>query len=188
MLPAHAAQSKENDMFTKHDFNDLGGFTIGLWAKKYKEILSIFDLQRLQESMHAFVELENADEDGELIAASEDERNPDAAVIAAFDRLYSRVFVTLYDRGVLAPFMVLEEVPEGAQRQLDAMAGEVESHRARKAARQQAPVAPVVVAENPVDVCVREFHELGSNAFKTKWLNNSKNRMYYERAIEAGRI
>jgi hypothetical protein len=175
-------------MFTENDFNDLGGFTIGLWAKKYKEILSVFDLPRLQDSMQAFVELENADEDGELTAAAQDARNPDAAVMAAFDRLYTRVFVTLYDRGVLAPFIVVDDVPEGAQRQLDAMIDEVESYRSRKAARQQAPVAPVVIAENPVDRCIKDFHEMGSNAFKAKYLSNTKNRGYYEAAIEAGRI
>jgi hypothetical protein len=175
-------------MFTEHDFNDLGGFTIGLWAKKYKEILSVFDLPRLQDSMQAFVELENADEDNELTTASQDTRNPDAAVMAAFDRLYTRVFVTLYDRGVLAPFIVVDDVPEGAQRQLDAMTEEVESYRSRKDARQQAPVAPVVVAENPVDRCIQDFHEMGSNAFKAKYLSNTKNRGYYEAAIADGRI
>jgi hypothetical protein len=135
--------------------------------------------------------LENADEDGELTAASQDPRNPDQAVMAAFIKLYTRIFITLWERGVLAAFIVLDDddkIPVSAQRQLDAMADEVESYKTRKTARQQAPIATVVVAQNPVDVCVREFHELGSNAFKTKWLNNSKNRVYYEQAIEAGRI
>jgi hypothetical protein len=178
-------------MFTRHDYLDLGTFTMGLWTKKYAEILSIFDLPRLQEAMGAYVELESPGEDEDLLAASQDERNPDRAVMDAFQRLYTRIFITLYDRGVLAPFIVLDDedkIPEGAQQQLDTMIDEVESHRARKIARQQASVAPVVVTENPVDVCVREFHELGSNAFKTKWLNNAKNRVHYEVAIAAGRI
>jgi len=178
-------------MFTRHDYLDLGTFTMGLWTKKYAEILSIFDLPGLQEAMGAYVELESPGEDEDLLAASQDERNPDRAVMDAFQRLYTRIFITLWERDVLAAFIVLDDddkIPESAQRQLDAMTEEVESYRSRKAAREQAPVAPVVVAENPVDVCVREFHELGSNAFKTKWLNNSKNRVHYEQAIEAGRI
>ena len=115
-------------MFTRHDYLDLGTFTMGLWTKKYAEILSIFDLPRLQEAMGAYVELESPGEDEDLIAASQDERNPDAAVMDAFQRLFTRIFITLYDRGVLAPFMVLEDIPDGAQRQLDAMVDEVESH------------------------------------------------------------
>jgi len=47
-----------------------------------------------------------------------------------------------------------------------------------------APVAPI----DPVDVCVRDFHELGSNAFKTKWIANTKNRVFYELAIDRGRL
>jgi hypothetical protein len=171
--------------FTKHDFIDLGGFAIGLWSKKYAEILSIFDLPRLQESMQAYSELEGADAENDLAEASRNAHNPDAAVIDAFKRIYTRTFITLYDRDVLAPFIVVEVIPDGAQQQLNAMADEVESYRRSKAAAQQTPVTPVVV-EDPVAVCVREFHEMGSNAFKTKYLNNYKNRPVYEAAIDRG--
>jgi hypothetical protein len=173
--------------FTNYDFQDLGAFTIGLWSKKYREILSIFDLPSLQAAMQAYVELESADEDGELAAAAQDENNPDAAVMAAFERLYSRIFVTLLDRGVLAHLIVVDEIPEGAKRQLDAMVAEVESHRSTKTAVQQRLVTPTVV-EDPIAVCVREFHELGSNAFKIKWVTNMKNRPVYDAAVEACRI
>lgn len=174
-------------MFTNRDFQDLGAFTTGLWSKKYKEALSLFDLPRLQEAMQAYVELESADEDGELVAAAQDETNPDSAVIRAFERLYTRIFITLYDRGVLSHIMVVDEIPERAQRQLDAMVAEVESQRCAKVEVQQKPAAPVV-EENPVDVCVRDFHELGASAFKIKWVTNTKNRPVYERAVEACRI
>jgi hypothetical protein len=173
--------------FTIHDYNDLGSFTIGLWTKRHKEILSIFDLPRLQDAMQAFVELESADEDGELAAAAQDENNPDAAVMAAFERLYSRIFITLFDRGVLAHLIVVDQIPEGAQRQLDAMVAEVESHRSTKTKVQQRPVTTTVV-EDPIAVCVRDFHELGSNAFKTKWVTNTRNRPTYDAAVEACRI
>jgi hypothetical protein len=172
--------------FTKHDYNDLGGFTIGLWTKKHAELLSIFDLPRLQEAMSAFVELENVDDDGELVAASQDPVNPDRAVMDTFMLIYSRIFLKLWDRGVLEPIMVLEEVPESAQEQLDSMVKEVEAHTQTNAAVQQAP-APVVV-EDPITTCVREYHEMGSSAFKTKWINNTKNRAHYEAAIDQGRI
>jgi hypothetical protein len=46
------------------------------------------------------------------------------------------------------------------------------------------PVGPPPA--DPVDVCVREFHEMGSRAFQAKYLNNSLNRKFYEAAIDRG--
>ena len=49
------------------------------------------------------------------------------------------------------------------------------------------PVAPVV-HETPVETCVREFRELPSAAWKTKWLNNQNNRPVADQAVAEGRI
>jgi hypothetical protein len=64
------------------------------------------------------------------------------------------------------------------------MSARVEAARPATAAYVVPPPPPA----DPVDVCVKEFHELGSKAFQVKYLNNVHNRKFYEAAIAAGRI
>jgi hypothetical protein len=49
-------------------------------------------------------------------------------------------------------------------------------------------VAAPVVTETPIETCVREFREMPSQAWKTKWLNNRNNRPVADEAFASGRI
>lgn len=74
------------------------------------------------------------------------------------------------------------EVPAKAQRDMDLMTANVEAAAPKKVVAA-APPAPTI---DPVDQCVKDFHQLGSKAFQLKYLNNTNNRRFYETAIDRG--
>jgi hypothetical protein len=170
------------------------------WRAKNKELFSCFDSEKLWERVHAFTDLE-PDTDFNAVLKSLDfgvptKRNAMRAAISeegpdqqdtlaeALELALDRAFLTLYDRGALAKLFVVEEIPAKAQRDLDRIAARVEAAKPKASVATVAPPPPA----DPVDVCVKEFHELGSKAFQAKYLSNTNNRKYYEAAIEAGRI
>jgi hypothetical protein len=170
-------------MWSNRELIDYGRDLLGLWKKKNAEILSCFDLNRLQEAMQAFADLElGKTVMQELRDASNEARDADA-VAAVWISMYNTAFITLYDRGLLTHLIVVDEVPEAAQAQLDAMATEVASSNAEPVAEV---VAPIVVQIDPVTQCARDFHELGSSKFKAKYLDDRRNRPIYEAAIDRG--
>jgi hypothetical protein len=52
----------------------------------------------------------------------------------------------------------------------------------------QAPIAPVVVVETPIEVAARDWKELSGDQFRAKYLNHQGNRKFYEQALEQGLI
>jgi hypothetical protein len=170
-------------MWSNREIISYGRDLLGLWKRKNAEILSCFDLDRLQERMQAYADLELGKTVlQELYAASNQDRDADA-VAAVWMGVYNTSFVTLYDRGLLTHLIVVDEVPEAAQAQLDAMAAEVASSNVEPVAEF---AAPVVVKIDPIALCVKEFHELGSSKFKAKYLDDRRNRPIYEAAIDRG--
>jgi hypothetical protein len=108
--------------------------------------------------------------------------NPDRTFMEAVDLNYNRAFITLWDRGALTRLLITDELPAQAQRDLDRIAAAVEA--AAPVAEQEVVIPPGPI--DPVALCVKEFHEMASSAFKAKYLNNYKNRPAYEAAIDRG--
>ena len=123
---------------------------------------------------------------GGLLQELRDASNQDRDAQAVADvwlRAYNTTFITLFDRGLLAHLFVVDEIPEAAQPQLDAMAAEVDAYNyVEPVAEAPAPVVQI----DPVTQCVTDFHEMGSNAFKVKYLTNQRNRPIYEACIDRG--
>jgi hypothetical protein len=112
--------------WSNREIIDYGRNLLGAWKKRNAEILSCFDLERLQERMQAYADLEmGASVMHELSEASNQHRDADA-VAAVWFKVYNESFITLYDRG-LANLIVVDAIPEAAQAQLDAMAAEVKA-------------------------------------------------------------
>jgi hypothetical protein len=172
-------------MITREAFNDLSSFSANLWKKINKEPLSCFrdGDGGLWETIAAYMSVEPTDPD--ILSAMEfNNSNPDSTMIDAVVMSYNRAFITLLDRGALDRLLLEGEIPEHAQKGLDRIRAAVE-------AAEPAPVQEVVIPAAPVDpveVCVREWHEMGSDAFKKKYLDNRTNRKHYEAAIVAGKI
>jgi hypothetical protein len=100
----------------------------------------------------------------------------------ALELSLDRAFLTLWDRGALASLMVVDEPPARAQKQMDAIGARVDAAKPK-------PVVPVVPPPTPVDpveVCVRDWHELGMQKFKAKYMNDTRMRVHYETAIDRG--
>jgi hypothetical protein len=110
--------------------------------------------------------------------------NPDRTMMEAVEMSYNRAFITLFDRGALNRLLIGDEIPEHAQRDMDRIQAAVETAKPVPLREVVVPVAP----GDPIDVCVREWHELGSDAFKKKYIDNRNNRVHYEAAIAAGKI
>jgi hypothetical protein len=172
-------------MISREAFGDLSRFSAGSWKKRNKEPLSCFrdGDGGIWDVISAYLTTEPTDPDI-LKAMDCNGENPDRDMIEAVEMSYNRAFITLWDRGALNRLLIGDEIPEHAQRDMDRIQAAVE-------AAEPAPVQEVVVPAaplDPVDVCVREFHEMGSDAFKKKYLDNRNNRTHYEAAIVAGKI
>jgi hypothetical protein len=105
-----------------------------------------------------------------------------------FIRLMEYSFISLFEKNALARLQLVENLPAEAA---------VEYARMRKSvSAATTPIAPVavrtvaapVVSETPVETCVREFKEMPSQQWKSKWLNNQKNRPIADQAFAEGRI
>jgi hypothetical protein len=171
------------------------------WRMRNKELLSCFDAEKLFERIHAHNDLQPDEDFGVLLktriiygepgrrnamvaAISELGPNQEELVERGIELSFDKAFITLWDRGALHPLLVVDEVPARAQQNLDVMAARVEAARPAPKAQAVMPSPPA----DPVDVCVKDFHEMGSKAFQAKYLSNTNNRRFYEAAIDRGLI
>jgi hypothetical protein len=172
-------------MISREAFNDLSRFAADLWKRKNKELLSCFrdGDGGLWETIAAYMEVEPVGPD--ILAAMDfNSENPDRDMIEAVEMSYNCAFITLFDRGALGRLLLEDEIPEQAQRDMNRIQDAVEAAKPAPLREVVVPVAPA----DPIEVCVREFHEMGSDAFKKKYLDNRNNRTHYEVAIAAGKI
>ncbi len=171
------------------------------WRKDRKELLSCFDSEKLWEVLHAHIDLEPDSDLAEFTKSldfgepskraimraviSESGPNQEILLENAIELALDRAFLTLFDRGALKKLFIVDEenLPARAQRDMDRIAARVE---AAAPIAPAAPVAPPPPPADPVDVCVKDFHELGSSAFQRKYLSDTRNRPYYETAIDRG--
>lgn len=172
------------------------------WRKDRKELLSCFDSEKLWEVLHAYIDLEPDSDLAEFTKSldfgepskraimraviSESGPNQEILLENAIQLAIDRAFLTLFDRGALKKLFVVDEenLPARAQRDMDRIVANVEAAKP-KAVVQVVPPAPPA---DPIDVCVKDFHELGSKEFLAKYLSNVHGRKHYEAAIDAGRI
>jgi hypothetical protein len=176
---------RRNDVISREAFGDLSRFSADLWKKRNKELLSCFRVGDggLWETISAYMSTEPTDPD--ILAAMDfNSDNPDWTMMTAVERSYDRAFLTLWDRGALDRLLVEDEIPEQAQRDMNRIQAAVEAAKPAPPKEVVVPVAPV----DPIELCVREFHEMGSDAFKKKYLDNRNHRAHYEAAIAAGKI
>jgi hypothetical protein len=172
-------------MISREAFGDLSRFTADQWKKKNKELLSCFRDGEggIWDVISAYLTTEPTDPDI-LKAMDCNGENPDRDMIEAVEMSYNRVFITLWDRGALNRLLIEDEIPEHAQRDMDRIQAAVEAAKPAPLREVVVPAAPV----DPIELCVREFHEMGSDAFKKKYLDNRNHRVHYESAIAAGKI
>lgn len=171
------------------------------WRRDNRELLSCFDQDRLWEVIHAHNDLSpDAEFDamlkskityGELnrrnimAAAISDDVDEEGLIERGVQLSFDKAFVALWDRGALDSLLVVDDVPARAQQDLDRMAARVEAAKPAPKVVQAAPPPPPV---DPVAQCVRDYHEMGSKQFQQKYLSDTRNRKYYELAIEQGNI
>jgi len=113
----------------------------------------------------------------------------EVALIEAFQRVLELAFITLVEKGALRRPQLVDQYPPEAVAEYARMRRSIKTAEATPAVpvAVPVPVAPVV-HETPVETCVREFRELPSAAWKTKWLNNQNNRPVADQAVAEGRI
>jgi hypothetical protein len=104
-----------------------------------------------------------------------------------FVRAMQFSFVTLYEKNALARLQLVENLPAEAMFEFIHMKKSIGNSISSVASSVRTVAAPVVT-ESPIEVCVREFREMPSQSWKTKWLNNQKNRPIADQAFSEGRI
>ena len=162
--------------FTTKDVQELNDYGVELWFRKYADFLSCFrqnGSDGLRSKMASFYDTTGHGEtELQILAAnsmSEKEvvravkLNPDidlpdydAIYLAAVSRLASEALLTLMERGVLQEILLVDEVPELAQRQYDALVRE---------ARPQKQVAP---AQVDLKQFAKDYHQTPTSDLRPK--------------------
>jgi hypothetical protein len=178
----------------RQDLIDIGNIRVQSWERKNAELLSHYDTKKVRELIQTFSEVEDVNPVRDMLQqpwfTEQSESEQFRLVGVAMKHAFDVMFLTLYDRAVFDRHLVVTESTEEGEQQLQTMRADVAKYRDIQAQynQQQAAIAdePVEVVEDPHDVCVREFHELGSAAFKAKYISNTANRPIYEEAINRG--
>jgi hypothetical protein len=169
-------------------FADLATFAVDqLLKQQYRELFSCFRTtgeDNLWDVFASYVRTSSSDPDVQKAIYADDVDCQDALVMQAIVLSYERIFLRLLERGALDRLLVVEELPPVAQADLDKMQANVDA--AEPAEAPVAVKAPVVV--DPVDTCVKDFHEMGSAQFQAKYLRNQNNRKFYDAAVAQGRL
>jgi hypothetical protein len=184
------------DNVNRQDIADASVISGKRWIKDKAEALACYD-KKIFGLMEDYTELEL--KKGFVEAAMNQPGFLDldfgkqfSTLLAAFYHSFNAVFIELFDRGVLDRHLAVREVTDEAEEQVGRMREEVAAYEAnRRALLQQAEaiaVQPELAIVDPVDQCVQDFHQMGSPAFKAKYLNNQHGREHYNAAISAGRI
>jgi hypothetical protein len=100
-------------------------------------------------------------------------------------RCQEAAFVVLYEKGALDRLQVVTDLPEAALVQFARMrahAGISDAPVAAQVATRQ------IIALTPTEQCAQDFQDMGSSAFKTKYLTNQNGRKIYEQAMSEGKI
>ena len=185
-------------MINEKKLREIIGRTTEQWRTNRREIFSCFDADKLWERVRAFNDLEpDADFEKALKSITYGEPNKRNVMVVAISEMgpdegetlaealelsLDRAFLTLWDRGALSSLLVLDEIPARAQKAMDRIASRVEAAKPKPKVQVAPPPQPV----NPVAQCVKDFHELGMQAFKQKYMNDTRNRIFYETAIDRG--
>jgi len=182
---------------SRQDLVDLGQVGIKKWERKNAELLSCYDSAKLRSLMGTFSELESninpvRDLLNEQGFSDLPENQQFTAVIRAIEHSFNIIFLILFDRSALDRLLAVDETTTESEQQVERMREEVAEYESNQRARQQEAAAnaaePEPIVEDPHDVCVRDFHNLGSAAFRAKYISNTANRHIYEACVSQGRI
>jgi hypothetical protein len=113
-------------------------------------------------------------------------------LIESIQKSLAYAFVILFEKNALARLQQVKDLPSEAFQEyvrFRQLAGIVDQPVVASASAEaaQAPVAPPAPAD-PVEVCARDWKELGSTAFKKKYMNDTRMRPYFDAAQERGLI
>jgi hypothetical protein len=158
------------------------------FLQTYGNLLSCFELQgefALWNTLETFMRTKGLLP--EVLEAVED--GDRTAYVRGLVRSQEKAFAELYSKGAIHRLLLVDALPREAMNEWLRMEQSVRALEPQSVApvAAKAPVAPVVV-ETPIEACVREFREMPSQAWKTKWLTNMKNRPTADRAFAEGRI
>jgi len=120
-----------------------------------------------------------------IMAQAISEEGPDQELMLAnaLELAFDRAFVTLWDRGALSNLIVLGEIPAKAQKDMQRITVRVEAAAPKPVVQTPPPPAPPA---DPVAQCVGDFHELGMQAFKKKYMDDTRMRVHFELATDRG--
>ncbi len=152
----------------------------------YRNIFSCFELEgpeALWETISLYIRRKNL-----LTAAMEAVKRGDPSAYAwELQQALKRAFVELMKRGALDRIKIVDEYPAEAEADMVAIQRSLQPEPAPEVEQESAAaVAPVVV--NPIDQCVADWKALGSSAFKSKWMTNTKNRPTFDQAVAQGQL
>jgi hypothetical protein len=175
--------------FTAKDIHRIAERGASEFRANALNLLSCYELEGefgLYSTLGNFIQTKNA-MTAEIAEAVAD--GDEIALVDAFRRAMENAFTNLVQKGALKRLQLVENWPAEADAEYERMRRSASATLATNAVpvAAKAPVAPVV-RETPVETCAREFRELPSNAWKSKWLNDQRNRPIADQAVAEGRI
>ena len=116
--------------------------------RKYNELLSVFDLGKLRETLVAFQATENPGEDILQQAMQDTRPDRDRHTVLAFVYVWETVFLALYDRGALdrcfAEDIDADNLPAAVHDQLNRMIASVAEYERTQAQASRANATPAL--------------------------------------------
>jgi hypothetical protein len=148
---SQVAEFEQQDYAFGQSNKDMGQSAIDgmqLVDRKYNELLSVFDLEKLRETLVAFQQTENAGADVLQNAMQDKRPDRDRHTVSAFVYVWERSFLTLYDRGALdrcfASDIDADNLPAAVHDQLNRMVASVAEYERTQTQAVRANAAPVI--------------------------------------------
>jgi hypothetical protein len=179
---------RPNRNFTQTDIVKLSERAASQWRDEFSNLLSCFELsgefglwavlQTYYQSKGLSEAVSEAIEDGD-----------ENGFVKAMFWTQCAAFADLYEkRNALLRIQLVEDLPAAAAIEYARLRQHAGTATTMTAPAVVRTVAAPIVTESPIETCVREFKEMPSQAWKTKWLNNRNNRPVADRAFAEGRI
>jgi hypothetical protein len=148
---SQVAEFEQQDYAFGQSNKDMGQSAIDgmqLVDRKYNELLSVFDLDKLRETLVAFQQTENAGADVLQRATQDTRPDRDRHTVLAFVYVWEKSFLELYDRGALdrcfAEDIDADNLPQAVHDQLNKMVSAVAEYERAQAQADQAKATPVI--------------------------------------------
>jgi len=180
-------QSMYSQPLTSSDITKLSEAAADAFQREYVELFSAFDVEQLGQTLATYLQVKGFSDLEKLnqAAASGDCAEFSSLMIGEIGKAFYNLLRN--PNSILKKIQLVPDFPAEARVDLSRLSRSVEATQRPEPEPVAAPVAPAPPID-PIDQVVDDWKNLGSAAFKTKYMSNQRNRPLYDRAVREGRL